>query len=196
MAGCLEGVLRDDAASAPVLDERGRQRLSRAAESLSFRRARPVIGKGERVVTQDFDICDNVPQDTLFWSVAVDIQARINAARERMDPVPCPPVVFNDLVVQRYQPVRCGISPHRDHLRYVSLVGLLVIAGAGRFYICDDRSGRNAREIPAPEGSLLLMRAPRFAGRDDRPFHTLGDVTRERLILGLRQDAQLDPPAW
>jgi hypothetical protein len=32
------------------------------------------------------------------------------------------------------------------------------------------------------------MRAPGFAGRRDRPFHFLRDVTQARLALGLRHD--------
>jgi hypothetical protein len=107
--------------------------------------------------------------------------------------MPRPPfarVTFNDAVAQRYAPTRCGISPHRDHLRYVNLVANLVISGSGRFYICDDRAATNAREIPGPDGSLLLMRAPGFDESRHRPFHMLGEVARERLILGLRQDSR------
>ena len=55
-----------------------------------------------------------------------------------------------------------------------------------------ERSGRGAREVPCPPGDLLLMRAPGFAGRRDRPFHYLSDVTQARLTLGLRHDLRTE----
>jgi hypothetical protein len=36
------------------------------------------------------------------------------------------------------------------------------------------------------------MRAPGFAGRRDRPFHYLSDVTQTRLALGLRHDLRAE----
>lgn len=192
MAACLERVRVDDAAAVQVLDDEGRGILRTAFRDLPYRRARPVIGTGERRVTQDFDICDTLPQGNFGWTVAAALGDLVNTAQARMAAAPCPPVTFDDLVVQRYDPGPCGISPHRDHIRYINLIGVLVIDGAGDFAICDDRQGHGARPIPAAEGSLLLMRGPGFDGRRDRPFHTLGRVTRERLILGLRQDARPD----
>ncbi|RDD60683.1 hypothetical protein [Ferruginivarius sediminum] len=193
MANCLEHVRRDDAASIQLLDSPVRAKLRTAVEASRFRRARAVVGTGDKAVTQDFEICDRVDGAGLIGRYVAASEALVNSGLERLTPTPCPPVEFNDLVAQRYPPVACGISPHRDHIRYVNLVAILVIAGAGRFFVCDDRAGTNAREIPAPEGSLLLMRAPGFDGSRHRPFHMLGKVTRERLILGLRQDARKQP---
>lgn len=190
MAACLARVRREGAASVAFLDEAGRRRLCRAVAALTMRRARDRVGAGDRVVTQDFDICADVARRSGLGHCAGAVEAGVNAGLRRLSPAPCAGVVFNDLVVQRYRPTRCGISPHRDHLAYTALVAVLVIEGAGRFFLCDDRSGTNAREIPAPAGSLLLMRAPGFDGRRERPFHMLGAVTRERLILGLRQDSR------
>lgn len=69
-----------------------------------------------------------------------------------------------------------------------------MLGGAGRFLICGDRSGSGAREIPFAPGDLLLMRAPGFQGRGDRPFHAVRDITAGRYILGLRHDAS--PKRW
>ena len=44
--------------------------------------------------------------------------------------------------------------------------------------------------MPIAPGSLLLMRAPGFAGREDRPFHFLNEVAEERVCLGLRYDTR------
>lgn len=193
MAGCLESVRRDGAASIQVLGGPAQTELRAAVEALGFRRARAVVGTGEKAVTQDFAICDDVEDAGLIGRYVAASEALVNSGLERFTPRPCPPVEFNDLVAQRYPPVACGISPHRDHIRYINLVAILVIAGAGRFFVCNDRAGTNAREVPAPEGSLLLMRAPGFDGSRHRPFHMLGEVTRERLILGLRQVARKQP---
>ena len=70
------------------------------------------------------------------------------------------------------------------------LVSLVILAGDGRFMVCEDRSGANAREIPSPPGCLLLMRAPGLHGRRDRPFHFLTDVTTARMSFGLRYDVR------
>ena len=103
-----------------------------------------------------------------------------------------PPFQFNDRVLQRYAVGARGISPHRDHIRYQGLVAIVVLSGSGRFYVSPDRSGQDAREIPAPAGHAILMRAPGFAGRRTRPFHGLDRVDRRRLTIGLRYDARAD----
>jgi hypothetical protein len=146
------------------------------------------VGHGASAVSQAFDIADDVPEDGPFGQAAAELAAQIEAARCALAPRPCPPVAFNDRVVQRYPRGPVGISPHRDRSCYVALVVNLVIAGHGRFYICPDRSFAGAREIPAEPGDALLMRAPGFGGRDARPFHAVGEITAERLVLGLRQD--------
>lgn len=191
MMACLERIRTEDAAAVPVLGAAGRRRLREATADLAFRPARPVVGEGEKAVTQDFEICDDVPRDGPYGRCAAALSGLVNAALENMARPPFSAIDFNDLVVQRYQPVPCGISPHRDHIRYVNLIGILVIDGAGDFFVCDDRQGRNARCIDAQEGDLLLMRGPGFDDSRHRPFHMLGEVTRERLILGVRQDARV-----
>jgi alkylated DNA repair dioxygenase AlkB len=101
---------------------------------------------------------------------------------------------LNDLVVQRYAAGSRGITPHRDHVRYRNLVAIVTLAGQARFFVCRERSGTDAREVAIPPGSLLLMRAPGFAGRSDRPFHFLSDVTSTRVCVGIRHDVQADTP--
>jgi len=107
----------------------------------------------------------------------------------RRPPVACP-FRFNDLIVQRYEPGALGITPHRDHRRYEGLIAVIPLSGAARFLLCANRSGDAAREVPAPPGSLVLMRGAGFAGRSDRPFHMVRDIGRRRLSLGLRHDVE------
>ena len=75
-------------------------------------------------------------------------------------------------------------------MRYTGLVALIQLSGNGRFFVSDTRSGSGAREVAWRPGDLLLMRAPGFAGRKDRPFHYLSDIASERYSIGLRHDTQ------
>ena len=98
---------------------------------------------------------------------------------------------FNSMVLQRYEKGSIGITPHRDGLSYVNLVCVFVIGGRGRFYVCSDRSGRDAKEIDAAAGNVILMRAPGLFGPEDsRPFHYVADIKETRYSLGLRQTAR------
>jgi hypothetical protein len=190
LAEALARVVRDGAAAVPALSLTARRALVRAAGDLSFRPARPVVGSGDRAVTQAFEIADAVPATGPLGEVADELADRLNAARARPGTPDCPAIAFNDRVAQRYPPGDVGISPHKDHIRYVHLVVNVVLQGFGQLYICPQRSFQDALAIPGAAGDLLLMRAPGFAGRADRPFHAIGGITHDRLVLGLRQDAR------
>lgn len=183
-----------DAASLPLLDGPARARLAAEARSLSYRPARPVVGVGETAVHQDFDLATAFPGPRGLKALARALDRHISRALASMNRNPLPDgFAVNDLIVQRYAVGSAGITPHRDHIRYTGLVAIVVLSGAGRFFVSQDRAGRDAREIPAPPGHLLLMRAPGFNGRNDRPFHAVRDITEERYIFGLRCDSRPDP---
>jgi hypothetical protein len=92
------------------------------------------------------------------------------------------------MVLQRYEKGSIGITPHRDGLRFINLVCVFAVGGRGRFYVCSDRSGKDAREIDASEGNVILMRAPGlFGSQDNRPFHYVTDIRETRYTFGLRQ---------
>ncbi len=193
LAASLERLRDEDAVSLPFLGDKARQALVEQARHLAYRRARPTIGEGERAVRQDFELCMSITPGSPFHALAADLERQVARALDRLaaPPLPAPPP-FNDLIVQRYAPGSHGITPHRDHLRYRDLVAIVNLAGQARFFLCADRSGRNGREVPIPPGSLLLMRAPGFDGRGDRPFHMLSEVTETRIALGLRHDVAAD----
>ena len=91
-------------------------------------------------------------------------------------------------MLQRYSVGEVGITPHVDRTAYRNVVCLFVLEGQGRFYICDDRAGNGAREIPHTAGDVLLMRAPGFRGSDERPFHFVRDIQSPRYVFGLRHE--------
>ncbi len=193
LAAALARLAEEDAVSRPLLGARARRRLVAATARLAFRPAKPVVGEGDRAVHQDFELCMTVPARGLLRAFADSLGRLVDAALARLDPAPLArPFAFNDLIVQRYPTGSLGITPHRDHIRYEGLVALITLSGAARFFLCADRSGSGAREVPCSPGDLLLMRAPGFAGRRDRPFHYLGEVRRARLALGLRHDVRAE----
>ncbi len=192
LARTLARLAAEDAVSLPLLSETAREDLLAASRGLSYRPARPVIGTGDKAVHQDFELCMNPPPGP-FHACARTLEHLLQGALAEL---PDPPLAaappLNDVVLQRYRPGALGITPHRDHARYRELVAILTLAGQARFFVCKARSGTDPHEVPIPPGSLLLRRAPGFAGRGDRPFHFLKDVTRQRVCLGLRHDVQAD----
>ena len=180
----------------PALSESGRRRLVEAAGGIGYRDATPVIGEGDKAVSQDFEVSLDFPRfppDSPFTHAAAAFERLTLNALDRLEAsaVDEPPR-FNDLIVQRYPAGSRGISPHRDHLRYRLLVALFVLEGDGRFCVCDDRSGEGAEVVAARPGDLLLMRAPGLWGMNDRPFHFLNRIEAGRISLGVRFDTRPD----
>lgn len=189
LARALDDMAEKDATALCFLPENLRSTLIAEAASLVFRRARAVVGEGERAVHQDFDLTVDFPPASLYRTVAGAIDRLIAAAAARTNrPLLPPGFCLDDLILQRYPAGSTGISLHRDHLRYRGLVAILVVSGDGRYRLAEDRSGTGVREVSAVAGDLILMRAPGFAGSQVRPFHSLSDITRERLSFGLRWD--------
>lgn len=185
-------LVAEGAVSLPLLTSKRLPRLLAATQTLPYRLGRLEVGSGKSVVRQDFDICMAPSKPNPLWDLAAELEEHLALALKGLrPPVLAGRLGFNDLVVQRYHPGSFGITAHRDHVRYTGLVALIQLSGDGRFFISDTRSGFGAREISWRPGELLLMRAPGFAGRKDRPFHYLSNIKIERYSIGLRHDTQL-----
>ena len=185
----IETLARAGAAAVPALTDEFRHLLLDAARRGRFRAARPLVGQGERQVCQRMEVCEHFPADSIFHTLTREYQKYWD---EYLAIAPSNPfegrLLFNDLMLQRYSVGEVGITPHRDRSGYRNLVCLFVLEGKGRFYVCDDRSGRGAREIPHAAGDVVLMRAPGFQGSDLRPFHFVRDIQSSRYVFGLRQE--------
>ena len=195
MAAALDRVARKDAAVLPLLASADCRPFVESGADLAFRNAKPVIGEGERAVYQDFDICLSIPRPHPLWQLTQAVERLVAAALATMASPPLEALPLNDLVLQRYPPGARGITPHRDHVRYVGLVVIVQLSGDGRFGLCADRSGAGATVLAAGPGDGILMRAPGFAGVKDRPFHFLDGITVERYSLGMRCDRAREPEA-
>lgn len=194
LAAAIARLPEEDAVALQLLDESARLPLLEAARQLPYRPARPLVGEGARLVRQDFELSVTFPDGSPFHGLAAALEGLLRRALGRLSPRPLAEIELNDLIVQHYQPGSAGITPHRDHVRYEGLVALVNLAGRASFCVCADRSGSGARELEDRPGVLLLMRAPGFAGRRDRPFHFLKDVSEERYSLGLRHDVRAGEP--
>ncbi len=190
-AGALVERLRAEQALAmPALTGAALDALMDEASRLAWRPARAVIGKPPNEVRQAMDICTGLPAGGLFERLADEWQALWDTALAALPVSPFEGrLVFNDRLLQRYAPVDVGITPHRDRTGYRNLVCLFVIRGEGRFCVSADRAGRDAREIPATAGDVLLMRAPGFLGENQRPFHHVERIVTPRYVYGLRHEA-------
>lgn len=188
----LQGVLTAlvngrDAAGMALLETRACAAYARLAETARYHSAKPTVGPASRRVWQSFQLSTALPPE--LHALAVRIGGLVNDGLRLLHPPPCPPFAFNEHTLQRYATGAYGITPHRDHRRYRYLAAVVVLAGRGRFVLCADRAGRDAYELPAPAGTLVLMRAPAFADAARRPFHAVLDIAAPRLTLGLRYDS-------
>jgi hypothetical protein len=193
LAGALAALAEGDsgAVSLPFLDADDCRRLTAASARLSYRPARPIIGEGDKAVYQDFTLSMEIAPQSLIARFAGALEARLAEALAGMRAPPLAAIPrLNDWIAQLYPVGSIGITPHRDHLRYRDLVLLITLTGQARLWVCRDRSGAGAQEVDIAPGRLVLMRAPGFADSQERPFHTLTEVTRRRYSLGIRHDRE------
>lgn len=185
----IGGLEHHDALSLPILNEAFRRELLAEAESADFRPARESIGEGARIVFQRMEVCDSFAKGSGFIALRDNFQSLWDASFAEVSSYPfeCP-VKFNDLMLQRYSPGEIGITPHRDRSAYRNVICLFVLAGRGRFCVCEDRSGKNFRDISNAPGEVILTRAPGFKRSQTRPFHFVRDIVEPRYVFGLRHE--------
>ena len=196
MAAALERVAREDAAVVPLLTPAECRELIHAGADLCvpLREAGHRRGRARRLSGFRYLPLDSGAASALAADSRGGAPHRRRARRIMAQP-PLETLPLNDLVLQRYPPGARGITPHRDHVRYVGLVVIVQMSGDGRFGLCADRSGAGARVLDAGPGDGILMRAPGFGGAKDRPFHFLDGITVERYSLGMRSDRTAEPAA-
>ena len=186
----VAALAQSGALAVPLLERGFRLSLLQAARASPFREARPLVGREGREVCQRMEVCGQFPGDSIFRVFSRAFQTLWDDWLAEVPDSPFEgPLKFNDLMLQRYSVGEVGITPHRDRTAYRNLVCLLVLEGEGRFYLCSDRQGRDAREIPHQAGDLVLMRAPGFQGSAERPFHFVRDIRSPRYVFGLRQES-------
>ena len=187
LAGTIRNLQFVRALSLPILADEFRKALLNEARRYRLRAARNTVGKGANQVSQDMLLQDQLRSDGLFVRLTKLFQELFDKSLDYnlyFDDR----VVFNDLIVQKYEVGSGGITPHLDRTDYRHVICLFVLSGHGRFYISEDRQKKNQIEILNFPGDVILMPGPGFKGLETRPFHYLEDITEERWVFGLRHD--------
>jgi hypothetical protein len=180
-----------EATSIALLREEFRQALLDEAGRYVYHAEPEVVGSADRIVRQQMGSKSDLPPGSLYLRLKDEIQRSLGEGLRQAAPYPFESLLrFNDLSLQKYAAGSIGITPHRDGLKYINLICIVVIGGQGRFFVCADRSGRAAREIEAEPGKAIFLRAPGFLGEDNRPFHMVREITETRYSFGLRQKRQ------
>lgn len=179
------------ATSVSILDEDFRMALLKEAEGYHYRPEDETVGSGDRLVRQEVSSFENFSAESRYVLLRNSFQELLERSLVKLESCPFETALgFNSMVLQRYEKGSIGITPHRDGSSFINLVCVFVINGRGRFYICSDRSGRDAREVNASPGNVIVMRAPGlFSSEDNRPFHYVTGIRETRCTFGLRQKA-------
>lgn len=178
------------ATSIQLLTEDLRLKLLQEAQGYQYIPEPEVVGSGHRTVRQQLGSFSSFPKDTHFNQLRVAFQNLLNEHLARLDTYPfATRLAFNAMVLQKYEPGSLGITPHRDRLSSINLVCIFIIGGQGKFCLCRDRSGSQARVIDSSPGSVIFLRAPGFSNSAERPFHYVSDIQTTRYTFGLRQRA-------
>ena len=185
----LEELSSVGATSVRLLEEDFRVALLKEAEGYTYQPEDEIVGSGDRVVRQQVSSFDGFPEDSSYILLKDSFEELLEQRLAELEAYPFETALnFNSMVLQRYEEGSLGITPHKDGLSYINLVCVFVIGGRGRFYVCSDRSGRDAKEVDASPGNVILMRAPGlFGAEDNRPFHYVTEIEETRYTFGLRQ---------
>ena len=187
LAGSIRNLQFVRALSLPILADEFRLELLDEASRYPLRAARNTVGKGANQVSQDMLLQDQLRSDGLFARLTKLFQELFDSSvdhRLYFDDR----VVFNDMIVQKYEVGSGGITPHLDRTDYRHIICLFVLSGRGRFFIAEDRQKKNQTEISNFPGDVILMPGPGFKNLEKRPFHYLEDIAEERWVFGLRHD--------
>jgi hypothetical protein len=189
----LEELSSVGATSVKLLDEDFRLALLEEAEGYVYQSEDEIVGSGNRIVRQQVSSFVNFPQNSGYVLLKNSFQDLLEQRLAQLEIYPFETALnFNSLILQRYEEDSIGITPHKDGLSYINLVCVFIIGGRGRFYVCSDRSGREAREIDASPGNVIFMKAlGLFGPADNRPFHFVTDIKEARYTFGLRQKKEL-----
>ena len=177
--------------SFPFLSNEKLVNLTNQMSKFRFRKARPIAGNS---VAQDFDICFPAPRIGKIDELATSIENLFNQTLMLINnpPIKCPK--FNDIAIQRYKPGSLGISPHKDHKKYTSVIIIITLSGRSDLCICDDKKGLNPLIVNDIPGNIVILPASEFITLNNnciRPLHFVNNITDGRLSIGLRQNSEI-----
>ena len=166
-------------------------KLIKQVSTFEYRKAKPVVGNS---VSQDFDVCFPAPKIGCIEILSNAIENLFIKSTKLIKNPPIQKVQFNDIAIQKYLPYSSGISPHKDHKKYISVIIIVTLSGKSKFYLCQNRDGRNAQVVDDTPGNIVILPATGFKMINNnfvRPIHFVSDITDGRLSIGLRQNIEL-----
>jgi len=141
------------------------------------------------LVREQISSCKEFPANSQFHKLADDffeLLSRKIPANEWGQIFPTP-LKFNEMSLQLYEKGSIGITPHKDGRSRINLICVFILKGAAKYALLDNRSGANPRSLDTSPGNVIILRGPGFLGSDYQPFHTVCDITEERIVFGIRQ---------
>ena len=166
-------------------------KLIKQVSTFEYRKAKPVVGNS---VSQDFEVCFPAPNIGCIEILSNAIENLFIKSTKLIKNPPIQKVQFNDIAIQKYLPYSSGISPHKDHKKYISVIIIVTLSGKSKFYLCQNRDGRNAQVVDDTPGNIVILPATGFKMINNnfvRPIHFVSDITDGRLSIGLRQNIEL-----
>ena len=166
-------------------------KLIKQVSTFEYRKAKPVVGNS---VSQDFEVCFPAPKIGCIEILSNAIENLFIKSIKLIKDPPIQKVQFNDIAIQKYLPYSSGISPHKDHKKYISVIIIVTLSGQSKFYLCQNRDGRNAQVVDDTPGNIVILPATGFKMINNnfvRPIHFVSDITDGRLSIGLRQNIEL-----
>ena len=166
-------------------------KLIKQVSTFEYRKAKPVVGNS---VSQDFEVCFPAPKIGCIEILSNAIENLFIKSTKLIKNPPIQKVQFNDIAIQKYLPYSSGISPHKDHKKYISVIIIVTLSGKSKFYLCQNRDGRNAQVVDDTPGNIVILPATGFKMKNNnfvRPIHFVSDITDGRLSIGLRQNIEL-----
>ena len=166
-------------------------KLIKQVSTFEYRKAKPVVGNS---VSQDFEVCFPAPKIGCIEILSNAIENLFIKSTKLIKNPPIQKVQFNDIAIQKYLPYSSGISPHKDHKKYISVIIIVTLSGKSKFYLCQNRDGRNAQIVDDTPGNIVILPATGFKMINNnfvRPIHFVSDITDGRLSIGLRQNIEL-----
>jgi len=166
-------------------------KLIKQVSTFEYRKAKPVVGNS---VSQDFEVCFPAPKIGCIEILSNAIENLFIKSTKLIKDPPIQKVQFNDIAIQKYLPYSAGISPHKDHKKYISVIIIVTLSGKSKFYLCQNRDGRNAQVVDDTPGNIVILPATGFKMINNnfvRPIHFVSDITDGRLSIGLRQNIEL-----
>ena len=166
-------------------------KLIKQVSTFEYRKAKPVVGNS---VSQDFEVCFPAPKIGCIEILSNAIENLFIKSTKLIKNPPIQKVQFNDIAIQKYLPYSSGISPHKDHKKYISVIIIVTLSGKSKFYLCQNRDGRNEQVVDDTPGNIVVLPATGFKMINNnfvRPIHFVSDITDGRLSIGLRQNIEL-----